>query len=249
MGRQLTRRAIRRPPLRRIAQSPCPNPRRPEFHLSGQPSPILLDGYQSPIGRALAARILNGRDANRRPGRFLYWSRLGSGTASAGTENGGSHAHETSHRNHQTVQAGRGSRSLNVARNPRAHCLGGEGVRPSEGSNRDLPRGGIFSELPAEGEGRGGDRRRPPRWNRGSDPTRRQYRPYRRRQDLRPRSRPSPTDSYRRAGRGGVVGLRRRTTWWARCPAQPRIVIPIKRGTREGNGSCYRQNEGLWLRR
>ncbi|CAA9244967.1 MAG: Nitrogen regulatory protein P-II, GlnK, partial [uncultured Craurococcus sp.] len=86
---------------------------------------------------------------------------------------------------HQALQAGRGARSAHPARSAGPDGDRSEGLRPPEGADGNLPRGGVPGQFPSEDQDRG---RRAGRAGGSGDGSRRQGRPHgqdRRRQDLR----------------------------------------------------------------
>src|SRR5215813_408839 len=134
-------------------------------------------------------------------------TRLATGPLSRGAPPGGGWRNEIGHGDFQAFQAGRGARCPDVARHPGPDGERSEGLRSAERPDRDLSRGRVLGELPAQGQDRGRDRRCHGRAGGRGDPQVGRHRQDRRRQDLRDGHRAGDPHSHRRVGhRRAVVG-------------------------------------------
>ena len=125
--------------------------------------------------------------APQSPGRPAAGSGSGTdlGTLPVWMRRGGVPAHEVGDGTDQALQARRGARSAHPARRAGADGDRGEGLRPPEGADGDLPRRRVPGELPAEDQDRGGGARRAGGWRRRGHRQGRAHRQDRRRQGVR----------------------------------------------------------------
>ena len=117
-----------------------------------------LSAELAPAGLALPAGTAACKPPSSRPpeGRAVKRSMTGGRRAVKARRT----MHEEDRSGHQALQAGRGEGGAARGWPAGHHGGGGERVRPAEGSHRALPRRRIRGGFPAEGEDRGGVRRR-----------------------------------------------------------------------------------------